>query len=115
MRKLAEIAIFTTHVAEIATFYETMLGAPPSYRTNDMAVFSLPGDITLLIHYQYPPVEGQPPNESHIAFAADDVRAACAELTAGGMTLLLEPRRYDWGTSAYLRDPDGRLVEVHSV
>jgi catechol 2,3-dioxygenase-like lactoylglutathione lyase family enzyme len=114
MRKLAEIAIFTERVAEVAAFYEKTLGALPTYKADDIAVFSLPGSITLLIHYPYPPIEGQPPNENHIAFAVDDVRAACAELTAGGLTLLLEPRRYDWGTSAYLRDPDGHLVEVHS-
>ena len=26
--------------------------------------------------------------------------------------VLVEPRAYPWGRSAYLRDPDGRLVEL---
>jgi catechol 2,3-dioxygenase-like lactoylglutathione lyase family enzyme len=33
-------------------------------------------------------------------------------LLADGCALLLEPRDYSWGRSAYLRDPDGRLVEL---
>ncbi len=115
MRKLSEVALFTDHVTDLAAFYERLLGAPPTFQTDDIAVFNLPGDITLLIHKKYPPVEGQPPNEDHIAFSAEDVHAASDELVQSGMTLLLEPRRYDWGTSAYLRDPDGHLVEINSA
>jgi catechol 2,3-dioxygenase-like lactoylglutathione lyase family enzyme len=29
-----------------------------------------------------------------------------------GLVLRVEPRDYPWGRSAYLRDPDGRLVEL---
>jgi catechol 2,3-dioxygenase-like lactoylglutathione lyase family enzyme len=31
---------------------------------------------------------------------------------SNGLRLLVEPRDYPWGRSAYLRDPDGRLVEL---
>jgi catechol 2,3-dioxygenase-like lactoylglutathione lyase family enzyme len=112
MRKLSEIALFTEKVQEVTTFYERMLDAPPAFQSDDMAMFKLPGDITLLIHKKYPPQEGQPPNEDHIAFAADDVSAIAAELAQHGLTLLLGVQKYDWGTSAYLQDPDGRVVEV---
>ena len=53
-----------------------------------------------------------PPNEDHFALAVDDLNAACAELVAHGLAFVLEPRDYPWGRSAYLRDPDGRLVEL---
>jgi catechol 2,3-dioxygenase-like lactoylglutathione lyase family enzyme len=115
MRKLAELAMFTDQVAETTAFYERMLGAPPTFKADDIAVFKLPGDITLLIHKKYPSSDGQPPNQDHLAFAADDVHSASDELVQQGLTLLLEPRQYDWGVSAYLRDPDGRMVEVHSA
>ena len=111
MKRLAEVAIFTDNVAEHAAFYAHVLGGAPSYQADDIAVFNLPGGITLLIHKKYPPVEGQPPNQDHIAFAAD-VDAASAELMRQGVQLLLEPKQYDWGKSAYLRDPDGRIVEL---
>ncbi|HUG64351.1 MAG TPA: VOC family protein [Gaiellaceae bacterium] len=41
-----------------------------------------------------------------------DVDATCAALVAAGVALLVEPRDYPWGRSAYLRDPDERLVAL---
>ena len=58
---------------------------------------------------------GGPPNEDHFALGVSDLDAAAAELAADGLTFLVEPRDYDWGRSAYLRDPDGRLVELSQV
>jgi catechol 2,3-dioxygenase-like lactoylglutathione lyase family enzyme len=112
MKRLTEVAYFTENVSELAAFYERVLGSTPSYQADDIAVFNLPGGITLLIHKQYPQTEGQPPNRDHVAFGVADVDAASAELAQQGMTLLLEPKQYDWGKSAYLRDPDGRIVEL---
>jgi catechol 2,3-dioxygenase-like lactoylglutathione lyase family enzyme len=60
-----------------------------------------------------PTEPGEPPNEDHFAFKAVNVDEAWAELKRQGIEMLLEPRDYDWGRSAYLRDPDGRLVEIH--
>jgi catechol 2,3-dioxygenase-like lactoylglutathione lyase family enzyme len=42
----------------------------------------------------------------------DDLDTTCDTLRAEGCDLLVEPRDYRWGRSAYLRDPDGRLVEL---
>jgi catechol 2,3-dioxygenase-like lactoylglutathione lyase family enzyme len=53
-----------------------------------------------------------PPNEDHFALSFDDLESACEALRAGGCEFLLEPRDYSWDRSAYLRDPDGRLVEL---
>jgi catechol 2,3-dioxygenase-like lactoylglutathione lyase family enzyme len=36
----------------------------------------------------------------------------CDAVRAEGVEFLVEPRDYPWGRSAYLRDPDGRLVEL---
>jgi predicted enzyme related to lactoylglutathione lyase len=112
MKSLAEVALFTEQFTELAKFYETVLGGAPSYQAEDIAIFNLPSGITLLIHKKYPPVEGQPPNQDHIAFATEDVDATSVELQKQGIALLLEPKQYDWGKSAYLRDPDGRIVEI---
>jgi catechol 2,3-dioxygenase-like lactoylglutathione lyase family enzyme len=43
----------------------------------------------------------------------DDVDHACAELQARGFTIEVPPRMCYWGRSAYLRDPDGWLIELH--
>ena len=51
-------------------------------------------------------------HERSAALAVDDLDASCDALKAGGLVLHVEPRDYPWGRSAYLRDPDGRLVEL---
>ena len=38
--------------------------------------------------------------------------AACERLTQQGLTVEIPPNDYDWGRSAYLRDPDGHLIEL---
>ena len=58
---------------------------------------------------------GDPPNEDHFAFGVADVDATAAALVAEGFSFLVEPRDFDWGRSAYLRDPDGRLVELSQM
>ena len=42
----------------------------------------------------------------------DDLDASYEALRAQRLDVLVEPRDYPWGRSAYLRDPDGRLVEL---
>ena len=46
-----------------------------------------------------------PPNVDHVAFRVSDLESDAARLGA-------EADDYPWGRSAYLRDPDGRLVEL---
>jgi catechol 2,3-dioxygenase-like lactoylglutathione lyase family enzyme len=41
-----------------------------------------------------------------------DVDRACDELRAERLEVVVAPRDYPWGRSAYLRDPDGRMVEL---
>lgn len=113
MADLDEVAFFTECVDEMAAFYETALGMPPTYRGDGIAIFKA-GGATVLIHKKAGADPNGPPNENHIALAVDDLDAACESLVAQGLTLLLPPRQYDWGRSAYLRDPDGQLVEIQA-
>jgi catechol 2,3-dioxygenase-like lactoylglutathione lyase family enzyme len=72
----------------------------------------LGGRHTILVHERSAGMLDGPPNEDHFALSVEDLDRACEELRAAGCELLLEPRDYPWGRSAYLRDPDGRLVEL---
>lgn len=48
-----------------------------------------------------------------LGFKVDDVDAAYAELTAAGAAGVSAPANRPWGQrTAYLRDPDGHLVEL---
>jgi catechol 2,3-dioxygenase-like lactoylglutathione lyase family enzyme len=109
--KLAEIAYFTEEVEEMAAFYRRLLGREPAAESDDMAIF-LVGETRLFIHRAYAPGEGDLPPENHVAFAVEDVNAACHALISSGLKLEAPPRDYYWGRSAYLRDPEGHLIEI---
>lgn len=109
--KVAEIARFSDDAQTAIAFYRTLLGVEPVSEWPGGAIFAVDG-LKLLVHERGEGSEDGPPNEDHFALAVDDVDEACRELRAQGLTLLVEPRDYDWGRSAYLRDPDGRLVEL---
>ena len=85
-------------------FYRRVLGREPTADWPGGATFDLDG-VTLLIHVKGEQQEGMPPNADHFAIHVKDVDAEAERL---GTTA----NEYDWGRSAYLHDPDGRLVEL---
>jgi catechol 2,3-dioxygenase-like lactoylglutathione lyase family enzyme len=111
VRDLVEVALFTDDVTAATRFYGRLLGGEPETEWPGGAIFAV-GTAKLLVHERVAAVEGGPPNEDHFALAAADLDGACAELRAHGFVFMAEPRDYPWGRSAYLRDPDGRLVEL---
>ena len=112
--KLHELAYFTDNVKGMTEFYRGLLGIEPVAQSDDMAIF-MSGGTKIFIHRTYPPSEGDLPPNNHIAFAVDDVDAACDTLTKQGLTIEIPPKDYYWGRSAYLRDPDGHQVEITKV
>jgi lactoylglutathione lyase len=48
-------------------------------------------------------------NFGHLAYAVDDIYAACERLAAGGVTINRPPRE---GRMAFVRSPDGISVEL---
>lgn len=111
MRQPVEIALFTDDVEAVRRFYELLLGGAPEAEWPGGAIFAA-GDVKVLVHERGEATAGGPASEDHLAVGAPDVDGTCAELQAQGLELLLEPRDYPWGRSAYLRDPDGRMVEL---
>jgi catechol 2,3-dioxygenase-like lactoylglutathione lyase family enzyme len=101
---LSEIALFTDDVDGLVAFYGRVLGREPTASWPDGATFDVEG-VTLLIHVCGEPQEGMPPNVDHFAVRVADVDGEAARLGT-------EAKDYDWGRSAYLTDPDGRLVEL---
>jgi catechol 2,3-dioxygenase-like lactoylglutathione lyase family enzyme len=110
MPRIAEVALFTEDVARLADFYERVLGRPADSRSDAHASFDLEGT-TLFIHVVGRPVEGAP-NGDHVAFALDQDAAAERARSLG--VDVAGPRDFYWGRSAYLRDPDGRAVELQA-
>ncbi len=111
MNRIGEIALFTDDVDGVAAFYRGLTGAAPVAEWPGGALFAI-GEGKLLVHTRTGAMADGPPNEDHFAVTVDDLDATCAALTEAGASLLVGPRDYPWGRSAYLRDPDGRLVEL---
>lgn len=111
MKKLVEIAKFTKNIDEMSTFYENLIGSAPVARSEGMAIFML-GEVKLFLHKLYEPKEGELPPENHLAFEVADLAQACDELIISGLKIEIPPKEYYWGTSAYLRDPDGQMIEL---
>ena len=111
MRSLGEVALFTDDVEAASTFYRGLIGAAPVAEWPGGAIFAV-GDAKLLVHERAAALDDGPPNDDHFAIVVDDLDVTCAALVTAGVGLLVEPREYPWGRSAYLRDPDGRLVEL---
>ena len=110
MSEIAEVALFTDDVAGVSAFYRELVGAPVAEWPGG-ALFAA-GSAKILVHERSGALRGGPHNENNHALAVTELDATCAELRSRGLAFLVEPRDYPWGRSAYLRDPDGRLVEL---
>lgn len=111
MARIAEVALFTDDVAGLAAFYERLLGRPPDDSSESHASFDL-GGTTLFIHVAGGEGPHGAPNADHVAIALDQDEAA--ERARAGGTDVIGPQEFYWGRSAYLHDPDGRVVELQS-
>jgi catechol 2,3-dioxygenase-like lactoylglutathione lyase family enzyme len=114
VREFVEIALFTDDVDAARAFYEPVVGAAPEAEWPGGAIYAL-GSLKLLIHERTGGIAGGPPNEDHVALGVPDLDRACDDLRRRDFAFLVEPREYPWGRSAYLRDPDGRLLELSAA
>lgn len=111
--RLKELALFTDDVESVAAFYRELLGIKPSVSGPGIAIFKRDG-YEVLVHENYEPGPDELPCEDHVAFEVDDLDATWDRLIDAGLEPLAEPRQWDWGRSAYLRDPDGRIIELQA-
>lgn len=99
-------------------FYRDALGLDElSRRDSPQGRFTLvflaaPGDHAAQVELTYnwdPEVYSGGRNFGHIAYAVDNVYAACQRLQAHGVTILRPPRD---GRMAFVRSPDGISIEL---
>jgi catechol 2,3-dioxygenase-like lactoylglutathione lyase family enzyme len=102
-------------------FYCDVLGLPLGHRSGAFA--QLATGVTRVALYERPAMastlgrELEPPSPDapgfELGFKVDDCAAAYAELVAAGATPAVPPTDRPWGQrTAYVRDPDGHLVEL---
>lgn len=112
-RRIDEIARFTSQPREVATFYAAVLDTAVPSEDHDVFNFEV-GGVNLFIHpTDDGPLEpGWPEGVDHIAFEVEDLDQECERLRRKGY-VVGDARTFPWGRSAYLNDPDGRMVELH--
>jgi len=103
-------------------FYADALGLPLDHRSGPYAQFATGATrvalyereamaATLGVDALRPPAPDAPGFE--LGFKVDDVDAAYEELVAAGAEPATPPRDRPWGQrTAYVRDPDGHLIEL---
>lgn len=109
--KIVEVARFVEDVSQAKEFYSGLLGAEPIHEDPSIAIFQHDG-VTYLIHERYVPGPDELPCEDHIAFGVSSVDETVQMLVQQGLSVAYPPRDYDWGRSAYLREPGGSLIEI---
>lgn len=109
MAHIAELALFTEDVPRLTSFYELVLGRPPDSSSESHASFSL-GEAVLFIHIAGAESPPGVPNRDHVALALNQEDAAQRARAAG--VEVVGPSDFYWGRSAYLEDPDGRMIEL---
>lgn len=112
MRHLAEITCFTGNLAANVEFYRKLLDSEPIAQSEGMAIF-LTGAVKLMLHATYQPQAGELPPTDHVSIAVRNLDEAVKSVTEAGVLPEVAAQDYDWGRSAYYRDPDGRQVELH--
>jgi catechol 2,3-dioxygenase-like lactoylglutathione lyase family enzyme len=112
MNSIAEIAYFTADVQALSDFYSAVLDSQPAAQSEGLAVFMV-DNTKIFIHHKYQPAEDELPPENHIALAVQNLDEFCKTLMHKGYALEVPPASYYWGRSAYLRDPEGRLLELN--
>ena len=112
-RRIDEVARFTRRPREVAEFYAGILDQPLPRDGSEVFNFKVEG-VNLFVHLsdEAPPEPGWPPGVDHIALEVEDLDEECERLRRAGYEVE-GPRDFPWGRSAYVNDPDGRLVELH--
>ena len=115
------IVLVVADLDRALTFYCDVLGLPLGHRSGSFA--QLATGVTRVALYERAAMaetldrELEPPSPDapgfELGFKVDDCDTAYDELVSAGATLAVPPTDRPWGQrTAYVRDPDGHLVEL---
>lgn len=122
--KLGYVIVYTPNVPAALSFYERAFGLSRRFlhEGNDYGELDTGATVLAFADDKLGALNGltlraNRPGELaasvEIALVTDDVEAAYAVAIAAGATSAREPEKKPWGqTVAYLRDPDGVVVEL---
>ena len=73
----------------------------------------VPGADTRVVLFRFGD-ELKPGGQMNITFWSDDVEGTVRELKGKGVTIVMEPKKADWGTAAAFEDLDGNRFLISS-
>jgi catechol 2,3-dioxygenase-like lactoylglutathione lyase family enzyme len=105
------ILLEVTDLGRAIAFYRDQFGFRESHRHDDFAMLE-GGNLALALWQSHFPWEKPRPSERGSSgmyphLALPDVRAKVQQLRTAGARIVQEPKTYDWGTEAFVADPDG--------
>lgn len=122
LRHLGYVVLFVENLERSLAFYTQRLGLPVRHRAEGYVELAVEGPkFGLLERWRLPALVGEaesgtPPSgthESEVAFLVDNIDEVYARLCALGVAFLRAPEDRPWGQrTAYLKDPDGYLIEL---
>ena len=128
MIRFAYTIVYVHDVSRSLQFYQTAFGLQTCFLHPSQTYGELDTGTTKLAFAAHSLAEGNLPDGYQrvdrsttkplgieIAFMTEDVAAAVAQAVAAGASLVVDVTEKPWGqTVAYLRDPDGTLIEICS-
>jgi lactoylglutathione lyase len=118
MMKYLHTMVRVTNLEESLNFYCNKLGLVELSRKDvpqgryTLVFLAAPGDESAQVELTYnwdPEAYSGGRNFGHLAYAVDDIYAACQKLSDGGVTINRPPRD---GRMAFVRSPDGISIEL---
>jgi catechol 2,3-dioxygenase-like lactoylglutathione lyase family enzyme len=73
----------------------------------------VPGAETRVVLFRFGE-ELKPGGQMNVTFWTDDVEETVREMKAKGVTIVMEPKKAEWGTAAAFADPDGNRFVLSS-
>jgi lactoylglutathione lyase len=116
--KYVHTMVRVSDLEESLDFYCNKLGLSELHRKEvsagrfTLVFLAAPGDESAQVELTYnwdPEAYSGGRNFGHLAYAVDDIYAACARLSNGGVTINRPPRD---GRMAFVRSPDGISIEL---
>jgi predicted enzyme related to lactoylglutathione lyase len=115
---LHHILIEVTDIGKSIPFYRDCLGLSLTSQSNDFATLESANAGVYLWqnHWDWEGGHGSPKGLGiYPHFEVDDAAAMVERFRKAGYAIVQEPRKYDWGTEAFVRDPDGYVIALVKV
>lgn len=98
-------------------FYTEKLGFTvktdvPMGPDNRWIELAIPGADTYVVLFTPPGHEDRIGTFQHVVFWTEDLEATYQELLAKGVKFTQPPKKEEWGSSAFLEDPDGNKLLI---